>query len=168
MPSDIARQTALVALGANLGDPLATLSWAKEQLQQVGEVIAASRVYRTAPVGGPDGQPDYLNAAVSLRTALSPADLLRALLNLEQAAGRERRERWGPRVLDLDLLAVNGMVLRTPELTLPHPRLMERAFVLAPLAEIAPSWSHPLLGTSVRVALGRLDASGVKPLTSVW
>lgn len=161
-------ELALIALGANLGEPRATLSWAKEQLATVGTVVAASRLYRTAPVGGPPGQADYLNAAVALRTPLAPPELLAALLSFERAAGRERRERWGPRVLDLDLLAVGSRALRTKELELPHPRLLERAFVLAPLAEVAPDWVHPERGLCVRDALGQVSAAGVVALGDPW
>ncbi|WP_027482767.1 2-amino-4-hydroxy-6-hydroxymethyldihydropteridine diphosphokinase [Deinococcus pimensis] len=162
------RDDAVVALGANLGDPRAALSAARASLARLGLIVAASDVYRTAPVGGPPGQPDYLNAAVRLRTDLAPGELLRELLRIEREAGRERRERWGPRTLDLDLLLRGDVVLDTPELTLPHPRLMERAFVLAPLAQVWPGWRHPVKGETVEEALARVGLAGVSPEAGAW
>ena len=150
--------TALIALGANLGNPAAMLTWAVAELSGLGEVQAVSRFYRTAPVGGPPGQPDYLNAALKLLTSLPPEALLDALLDAEARAGRVRRERWGARVLDLDLIAYDWLLLHTPRLTLPHPRAWERSFVLLPLAEVAPDYAHPLTGETVRRALSRLAA----------
>ncbi len=157
-------EVALIALGANLGDPAAALRWASTELASLGEVVAGSRFYRTAPVGGPPGQPAYLNAAVKLRTTLAPQALLSALLSIETRYGRVRRERWGARVLDLDLIAYGDLVLQTPVLTLPHPRAWERAFVLAPLSEVAPEYVHPLSGRTVTQALAALEKSGVQPL----
>jgi 2-amino-4-hydroxy-6-hydroxymethyldihydropteridine diphosphokinase len=159
---------ALIALGANLGKPQQTLAWARGRIAELGEITAVSALYRTAPVGGPPGQPDYLNAALGLQTEREPMDLLAELLRIEREAGRERRERWGPRVLDLDLLAYGSRVSDLPGLSLPHPRLMERAFVLAPLADIAPDWLHPVTGVAVRDALTRTEISGVERLTEDW
>lgn len=161
-------ELALIALGANLGDPRAALGWARAELARLGTALAASRLYRTAPVGGPAGQPDYLNAAVALQTKLEPEALLAALLNLEAAYGRVRRERWGPRTLDLDLIGYGRRTLHTPELELPHPRAFDRAFVLAPLSDIAPTWQHPATGQTVADALARIDASGVQPTDEAW
>ncbi|ADV66593.1 2-amino-4-hydroxy-6-hydroxymethyldihydropteridine diphosphokinase [Deinococcus maricopensis] len=152
---------ALIALGANLGDPRANLAWAVRELAGVGVVTGVSRVYRTAPVGGPPGQPDYLNAAARLRTTLTPHDVLAALLDIERRSGRERRERWGPRVLDLDLIAYGDLSLDTDDLTLPHPRAWTRAFVLAPLHDVAPDYAHPGTGERVRDALARVGLHGV-------
>ncbi len=137
----IARVDAYVALGSNLADPQAQLRQATAALSRLPDtaLAATSRWYRTAPLG-PPGQPDYLNAVVHLRTGLSPYALLAALLLIETAQGRVRGpQRWGPRSLDLDLLLYGDRVLHDPELTLPHPRLHERRFVLEPLAEIAPA-----------------------------
>ncbi|AZI41772.1 2-amino-4-hydroxy-6-hydroxymethyldihydropteridine diphosphokinase [Deinococcus psychrotolerans] len=150
-------ETALIALGANLGDPEAALKWAVHELAALGEVQAVSAFYRTAPVGGPGGQPDYLNAAAKLCTNLSPEALLDALLDLETRYGRVRRERWAARVLDLDLIAYGQRVLSTPRLTLPHPRAWEREFVLRPLSDLDPDYVHPLTGQSVSQALAELD-----------
>jgi len=133
-------------------------------LADLGEVTATSWLYRTAAVGGPSGQPDYLNAALSLDTPLSPQALMLALLGAEALSGRVRLERWGPRVLDLDLIGYGATVLATPRLTLPHPRAFERPFVLAPLADVAPEWRHPATGETVQAALARLDRSGLQRL----
>lgn len=155
--SESAGEVALIALGANLGDPAAALDWAVGELAALGEVRAVSGFHRTAPVGGPPGQPDYLNAAVKLHTTLSPPELLNALLALETRYGRVRRERWGARVLDLDLIAYGALVLDTPALTLPHPRAWQRSFVLRPLSEVALDYAHPVTGQTAIQALAALE-----------
>ncbi|ULH14991.1 2-amino-4-hydroxy-6-hydroxymethyldihydropteridine diphosphokinase [Deinococcus sp. KNUC1210] len=157
-------EAALIALGANLGDPLAALRAARTALEQFGNVTATSWLYRTRAVGGPPGQPDYLNAALSLRTDLAAEALMDALLGTEQSSGRVRLERWGPRVLDLDLIGYADRVLNTPHLTLPHPRAFERGFVLAPLNDIAPHWQHPVSGERVSAALARVGLDGLERL----
>lgn len=144
-----------VGIGANLpsrrfGEPAATCAAAVSLLESRGvHVIARSRWYRSAPV--PDtGQPWFVNGVIEVATTLAPAPLLALLHEIEAEAGRERPVRWAPRVLDLDLLAYGALV--TPcdaRPALPHPRLHERAFVLAPLAEIAPGWRHPKTGDTV-------------------
>src|SRR5262245_2236701 len=126
----------VVGLGANLGERRATLQSAVRGLAGHGRVVRVSDLYETAAVGPP--QPDYLNAAVLLETPLGPQGALSALLALEQAHGRERRERWGPRTLDLDLLCSPGLVLDEPGLALPHPELTRRAFALVPLLDVLP------------------------------
>jgi len=160
--------TAWVALGANLGDPHGAMRRALEELRALGEVVARSSLYRTAPVGGPPGQPDYLNAVVALRTGLSTRALLQALLAIEERLGRVRAERWGPRVIDLDLLSHGDANLDDPVATVPHPRLHHRAFVLVPLREADPAWRHPVTGESVDEMLARVDASGVEPTSLAW
>jgi len=142
-----------VALGANLGDARGTLARARRWLGALPgtQLEAASRVHRTVAIGPP--QPDYLNAVVRLSTALAPRELLTALNALEAAAGRVRTLRWGPRTLDLDLLLYDDRVSDDPVLTLPHPRLHERTFVLAPLVELDPELRHPRLGRSFRELL---------------
>lgn len=172
-----------MALGANLGAPLAQLRGALGRLGTLGTVVARSRIYRTAPVGGPPGQPDYLNAVVILVPDAEHADpqrLLARLLGVEAEFGRVRLERAAPRTLDLDLLDVGGRVLRRaatgggrgedplPELQLPHPRLSERAFVLAPLKDVEPEWRHPGTGASVSELLARVDGSGVQATDLAW
>jgi 2-amino-4-hydroxy-6-hydroxymethyldihydropteridine diphosphokinase len=129
---------AVIGLGGNLGDRLANLRAAVAAIERVPgvQVIARSSVYETAPVGPP--QPAYLNAAIAIDTTLSPRALLNALLEVERALGRERRERWGPRTVDLDILTIDGVTVDEPDLTVPHPRLHERQFAIIPLLEVAP------------------------------
>jgi 2-amino-4-hydroxy-6-hydroxymethyldihydropteridine diphosphokinase len=139
-----------VGLGGNLGDVRASAARARSLLAADGvEVEAEAPWIATAPVGGPP-QPPYCNSAWIVATAYGPHSLLDALRRAEAACGRVREVRWGPRTLDLDLLlAEDGAVVDSPVLALPHPRLHERAFVLAPLAVIAPLWRHPTLGCTV-------------------
>ncbi len=160
-----------VALGSNLGDPLGTLRAARRALSEVARVTGASSLYRTAPVGGPPGQPNYLNAVIRLEPfERDPERFLGVLFGLERAFGRERAEPWGPRTLDLDLLAWGARVQESPTLTLPHPRMMARAFVLGPLCELCPSWQHPVTGTYACDALARLqrEAQGVAKTALGW
>lgn len=127
----------LVGLGANLGDPHAALCLAADRIDALPatRVLGRSSIYRSAAVG-PPGQPDYLNAALSLETALPANELLRALQVIEALAGRERGERWGPRTLDLDLLTYGSDVISTEVLQVPHPLIAERNFVLAPMIDL--------------------------------
>lgn len=155
-------QTAFIALGANLGDPLQTLQQARREVGRLGKITGVSRLYRTAPVGGPPGQPDYLNAVLRLETALPAADLLTALHAIEAGAGRTRTVRWEARTLDLDLILYGTETSDTPTLTLPHPRAWERAFMLAPLADIAPTQKHPRTGETAADALGRVGLDGIE------
>jgi 2-amino-4-hydroxy-6-hydroxymethyldihydropteridine diphosphokinase len=135
---------AVVGFGANLGDRLATMRAAVRDLGQVARVVATSRVYETAPVG--PAQPRYLNAAALVSWERSPMDLLGELLAIEAKLGRVRGERWGPRTIDLDLLWAEGVALEGPQLTVPHPRLRERAFALVPMVEVAPDARDPRTG----------------------
>lgn len=130
---------ALLGLGANLGDPVATLREAKTRLGDIGTVTAVSSLYRTPPWGGVD-QPPFVNAALALETALDPDALLAALKALERNLGRVASVRWGPRAIDLDILDYEGVRRHDAVLTIPHARLLERAFVLVPLAEIEPAF----------------------------
>jgi 2-amino-4-hydroxy-6-hydroxymethyldihydropteridine diphosphokinase len=145
---------AAIALGSNLPshfrDPAANLREAIHRLNDLGEVKAVSSFHTTAPVGYLN-QPDFVNAAALLETTLSPLDLLHALLAIEQAMGRDRASSppKGPRLIDLDLLLYGDLVLADPELTLPHPAMHERKFVLEPLTEIAPQMQHPTLHRTV-------------------
>ncbi|MPY92177.1 MAG: 2-amino-4-hydroxy-6-hydroxymethyldihydropteridine diphosphokinase [Acidimicrobiia bacterium] len=136
-PASRARQTyeAFVAMGSNLGDRRELLRYGVRQLERV---TAISPVYETAPVGGPAGQGPYLNLVVALHTELDPFQLLGRCLAIEAATGRERTVRFGPRTLDLDVLLVDDIEIRSPQLTLPHPRMWDRRFVLQPLADLAP------------------------------
>lgn len=134
-----------IGLGANLGDPLRQIDLAIDALAGLGCVIACSDRYRTPPMG-PQDQPDFCNAVLSLETSLSPAALMQALLDIERQAGRVREIKWGPRMLDLDLLHVEGIACCDPSLTLPHPGIADRPFVLVPWAEIAPDLIVPGVG----------------------
>lgn len=154
-PHPAAETTAYIALGANLGDREQTLRSAIAALRRLGTLEAASSFYETAPVGMVE-QPDFLNAVIALRTTLLPQELMTALLRIEQQHGRDRSVSVpkGPRTLDLDLLSYGDVVMEMPTLTLPHPSLAERRFVLVPLAEIAPQWRHPV---SRKTAAGLLS-----------
>jgi 2-amino-4-hydroxy-6-hydroxymethyldihydropteridine diphosphokinase len=136
----------VVGLGSNLGDRLAHLRAAVSSIERGFEVRACSSVYETAPVGPP--QPDYLNAAVRLWVMSTPETVLEALLAIERADGRVRTadNRWGARTIDLDILWIAGLALSSPTLTVPHPRLTERAFALLPLLDVAPDAVDPRTG----------------------
>lgn len=148
---------AVIGLGSNLGDRMAHLRAAVEFLRGVPdvEVIAVSAVYETSPVGGPT-QDDYLNAVVLVRTTLEPRQLLAVAHLGEMTRGRVRTERWGPRTLDIDLVDVDGTASETDELTLPHPRARDRAFVLRPWLDVDPE--AMLSGVPVRALLAELES----------
>jgi 2-amino-4-hydroxy-6-hydroxymethyldihydropteridine diphosphokinase len=154
---------AFLGLGSNLGDRLATLQRAVDRLARDGaRAMRSSRVYETAPVGPP--QPDYLNAVVEVETDLGPEELLARCLVVEAELGRVRGERWGPRTIDVDLLCYDRAEVDRPDLTLPHPRMHERAFVLLPLTELT---SDPMLPGGRRLADVRLPAGalgGARPV----
>jgi 2-amino-4-hydroxy-6-hydroxymethyldihydropteridine diphosphokinase len=156
---------ALVGLGGNLGDVRATLARAIATLCDGEEVrlLARSGDYRTPPWGVED-QPAFVNACIAVETRLSPHALLARAQAIELALGRARvkEQRWGPRSIDIDLLAYDDLTVDEPDLELPHPRLFERAFVLVPLMEIAPD--RVIAGRRVREALARVDAAGVEKL----
>ena len=156
--------TAYLGLGSNLGDRLANLQRAVELLaaQRGLKVVRSSRVYVTDPVGGPP-QPDYLNAVVEVDTALSPHELLDACMEIERHLGRVRDERWGPRIIDVDVLTYDEEEIDDPDLTLPHPRMHERGFVLLPLIELG---ADPALSEGKRLSMLRLGPQavlGVRP-----
>lgn len=153
-----------MALGGNLGDRAAYLLQALSRLSRLPEtrLLRLSPVYETDPVGPP--QPPYLNLVAELDTRLPPRALLEALLGIEQALGRVRREPWGPRTVDLDLLLYGDLVLKEEGLEVPHPRLHQRAFVLVPLCDLVPQGRHPVLGRTFAELLAALDPSGVRPL----
>ena len=156
---------AYVGLGSNLDDPVAQLTRAFAELAALPDtrLMARSPLYRSAPMG-PQDQPEYINAAAALATGLAPQALLQALFAIERAHGRRRDAvRWGPRTLDLDLLLYADLVLREPGLTLPHPGVHERAFVLYPLADIAPALGVPGHG-SVSDLRGRSRDAGIRRL----
>jgi 2-amino-4-hydroxy-6-hydroxymethyldihydropteridine diphosphokinase len=145
----------LIGFGGNLGDPAKAFSRALEQIAEAGEIIAVSRLWRTLPVG--PSQPDFLNAAAVIEWPGGPRSLLERCRELEVDAGRDRvqERRWGPRILDLDLLLAASAVCRGPALELPHQRFHERRFVLEPSAEVAASWTHPLLGLTIEELAAR-------------
>ncbi len=155
---------AAIALGSNLGNSQETLEAALHQLNVISDITLQSRshLYQTAPVGPP--QPDYFNACALLSTTLMPEVLMQTLLDVEARFGRVRRERWGARTLDLDLLLYDDLILNQPHLQIPHPRMVARAFVLVPLAEIAPEWVEPISQQTIATLASKLDATGVKKL----
>jgi 2-amino-4-hydroxy-6-hydroxymethyldihydropteridine diphosphokinase len=149
---------AVVGFGANLGDRLETMRLALRELARVALVGQTSRVYESAPVGGPL-QPAFLNAAALVSPAGTPLELLFAMLSIEQRLGRVRRERWGPRTIDLDILWIEGLAVDTPRLIVPHPCLRERAFAMLPLLELAPAACDPRTGESYVAPPGDLQAT---------
>lgn len=152
---------AYIGLGTNLGDRELNLRTALKELGTLPtiELCRMSSLYETAPVGLTE-QPDFLNQVVSVRTTLSPRQLLNALLHIENKMGRTRTIRWGPRVIDLDLLVYGNAQVEMPGLTVPHPRLRERAFVLTPLAEIAPALILPGGEETIESLSGKLGKIG--------
>lgn len=160
--SGVGPTRAVLALGSNLGDRLDTLQGAVDALVDAPgiDVVAISPVYETVAVGGPAGQPPYLNAVIIVRTGLPALTLLERCHSVEDAFGRVRAERWAARTLDLDLITYGELVSEIPELTLPHPRARERAFVLAPWHDIEPDAELPGAGP-IAVLLAKLDASEI-------
>lgn len=188
---DVNRSIALVALGGNqpsvAGGPRATVTRAIQRMDEVGlSVRAVSALYQNPAFPAGSG-PDYINAAVSIETDLTGDDLLRTLHEIEAEFGRERGTRWGARTVDLDLIALGDMILptaqiqsewrlltleaqqmKTPDtLILPHPRLQDRAFVLVPLADIAPEWRHPTLGKTVLEMLSELPPAAIEEVKRI-
>jgi 2-amino-4-hydroxy-6-hydroxymethyldihydropteridine diphosphokinase len=155
---------AVLALGSNLGNRFQILQGAMDVLFDAPglEFVRASPVYETDPVGGPPGQDPYLNAVVIAETTLEPRTLLERAMSVENAFGRVRAERWGPRTLDVDLIVVGDIVRDDPDLTLPHPRAHERAFVLAPWADADPEATLPGHGRVADLLAG-LDRRGIRP-----
>jgi len=154
--------TVYLGLGANLGERRETIDAALAHLDEhpAIRVRAVSALIETEPVGGPAGGPNYLNGAAAIETDLDPAALLAELKRIEHDLGRRPGPRWGPREIDLDILLYGDLVLDSSDLTIPHPRLRERRFVLAPLAQIAPDATDPATGLTVRELVARLDAGG--------
>ena len=161
-------ELAVVALGANLGDRVETMSRARRMLASLGREIGCSSLYETAPLGPP--QPSYLNAVALVETALGARAFLDGLLSIERSLGRVRQERWGPRTIDLDLVALGDAVVVEDGLQLPHPEAHRRSFVLVPLGEIAPRLSLPGAGTVdvLIAALPEADRRDVRVSTESW
>lgn len=152
-------QSVYLSLGSNVGDRAAQLRAALKALEASCQIQAVSPVYETAPVGELN-QPAFLNAAVEIKTALGPLELLNAAKHVENALGRTPRTRWGPREIDIDLLLWGDVILQSETLTLPHPEFRKRMFVLAPLADIAPEARDPLSGMRVAELLAQPEAQG--------
>jgi 2-amino-4-hydroxy-6-hydroxymethyldihydropteridine diphosphokinase len=156
-----------IALGSNLGDSLRILEKTLEILQEMTGITlkSASSWYKTKAVGPP--QPDYINGCAILEVQYSPQQLLEILLEIEKQFGRIRRERWGARTLDLDILLFNDLIVETSHLQIPHPRMRERAFVLVPLAEIAANWIEPVTKKTISELLNKVDCFDVKCLEKI-
>lgn len=154
------RHTVYIALGTNLGDRLANLRAAVAAMPPEVTLLAESHVYETPPWGYED-QPPFLNMVVKAETTLEPEPLLKYLKQVEAELGREQNFRWGPRLIDLDILFYDDLFLDTPPLVIPHPRLHERAFVLVPLADVAPELVHPVLQKSIKDILSELEMEGI-------
>jgi len=156
--------TVYLGLGANLGDRLKNLRLALARLQTLAHLEEVSSLYETQPQGVTD-QPLFFNAVCRLSTGLEPQALLRFLKNLEWELGRRPGgQTWGPRPIDLDILLYDDRLVDAPELTVPHPRLAERAFVLVPLCELAPELRHPLLGKTMKELLASVGKKGVRKI----
>lgn len=163
--SGSSKEHVFLGLGGNLGDPAAAMAAALRILDtdRGTKVVAVSSLYRTPPWGKTD-QPDFLNAVAELRTGHPPRALLALCLDAELALKRERRERWGPRIIDIDILLFGGRTMHEAGLDIPHPRMLERAFVLVPLAEIAPDLV--IGGRALAQHLASIDTSGIVRLES--
>ncbi|MCD8351207.1 MAG: 2-amino-4-hydroxy-6-hydroxymethyldihydropteridine diphosphokinase [Planctomycetaceae bacterium] len=161
-----------VGLGTNLGDRLENIREARKGLAVVPDtdLLDNAPIYETSPVGGPGGQENYYNTVSLVDTRLEPVELLRHLHAIERLRGRRREgetSRWGPRLLDLDILLWDDSVVEEPNLTVPHPRMAERAFVLAPLADLDPDFLHPVLDLTIRELLQRIppDDAAIRRLS---
>ena len=153
---------AVIGLGSNLGDRKDFLVRAARQIGALGRVGRASAIYETEPVGEP--QPNFLNAALRLLTSLTPVELLDGLLAIEERLGRIRRERWGPRIIDLDILWCPGVQVSTERLVVPHPELCSRAFALVPLLDVAPEAINPADSIPYSVIASSIDRNGVREI----
>ena len=158
--------TIFLSLGSNLGDREANLSAALQGLDPAVRILERSAVYETPPWGYQQ-QPVFLNQVVKAETDLSPMDLLHTIKALEAEMGREHTVRFGPRLIDIDILFYDALIIEQPNLTIPHPRLQGRAFVLVPLSDLAPGLRHPVLDKTVREMLNETDAGGINLFNSL-
>ena len=154
-----------LGLGTNLGDRIANLQAALAGLAKKLVITAVSPIYQTPPWGDTN-QPDFLNLCLAAETDLSPEALLVFFKNLEVELGRKPTRRWGPRLIDIDLLFYADQIIETEKLTIPHPRLAERAFVLRPLADIAPNFVHPVLGETIADLATRVEDEEIRPYSN--
>lgn len=153
---------AVISIGSNLGDRIGNCRKALEGISGFAEILKVSSVYETGPVGNVD-QPDFINCAAEIETALPPPALMSLTRGVEDRLGRVRDERWGPRTIDIDLIFYDGLTIDTPDLKLPHPQAHLRRFVLEPLSEIMPGKIHPVFGVTVRELCEKLgDGQPVK------
>jgi 2-amino-4-hydroxy-6-hydroxymethyldihydropteridine diphosphokinase len=152
-------------IGGNVGDSLAWLALARTNIERAaGRIVLASSVYQTAAWGKTD-QADFLNQALLLETSMEAPALMTSLLELEEKMGRRRGEKYGSRIIDIDILFFNDEIISLPQLSIPHPEIQNRRFALAPMAEIAPEWIHPVIGRSIRDLLnGSSDPGNVKKI----
>ena len=152
-----------LSLGSNLNDRYSNLQRAIARLQEHFTITAISPVYATQPWGDSD-QPSFLNLCLAATTSKAPRDVLRLIKSIEVDLGRQPSRHWGPRLIDIDILFYDKLILADDELTIPHPHIAERAFVLAPLADIIPNFRHPQTGETIQEMLDSVDASGVERL----
>lgn len=157
--------TIFLSMGSNLGDRLTNLQDAIRSLPPIIQLLSQSQIYETEPWGYTE-QPAFLNLVVKASTELSPKKVLTFIKDIEVALGRKATFRFGPRLIDLDILLYDDLVLNSPRLTIPHPRLSERGFVLIPLAELAPDLIHPVTRKTIQQLLSTIDTTGVKVFQS--
>jgi 2-amino-4-hydroxy-6-hydroxymethyldihydropteridine diphosphokinase len=155
------KKVVYLSLGSNLGDPQTNLRCAIGRLLELGDVLEVSSTYKTEPVDFVD-QPWFVNCAVAVRTELLPRDFLKGILAIEKSMGRQRTQPKGPRIIDIDILLFGAQTIKNPGLTVPHPAMAERRFVLVPLSEIAPEVVHPTLKKSIRELRDALPKTGAQ------